>query len=462
MNVDHLNPDTLARAQRHLVAKAIAEFCHERLLAPRWSRGELASLDATDRPAGHTTYTFAARRLALDHWALDAGILQRHVKDEPADARRAGLRRGVRRAARHPRARCCRPTSRSSPARSRAPRLEAAPQDRPVDRARRRRLPGDRGRDDRGPSRVRRQQRPDRLRARRLRGVRPRDRQSTVRLVWLAARREHTRLSLARAAARPTTTPASSTTRPAPASSSRLRRPRPRPRRLPLPARCTRGSGGNKVAITFAPDLARRDLVLLGEGPDQLPRAAVDPHLLQRQRTRSGSYMKTALAIQNMGFLRGLSPAYMGADAGDQRLGGRRSSRPTRRCVAAGSGYCASTRRSATPATRSTGCGRHTGVSSPHQKMLAALWRESPVPRLADGERLATMASLLHRDAAGRAAGGGAGRRSRGRARRRGCAATCTPTCDPSRTACSPTTWRSCRTARTSCSCCATGCRCGR
>jgi siderophore synthetase component len=35
--------------------------------------------------------------------------------------------------------------------------------------------------------------------------------------------------------------------------------------------------------------------------------------------------------------------------------------------------------------------------------MLAALWRESPVPRLAAGERLVTMASLLHRDASGKA-----------------------------------------------------------
>jgi siderophore synthetase component len=35
---------------------------------------------------------------------------------------------------------------------------------------------------------------------------------------------------------------------------------------------------------------------------------------------------------------------------------------------------------------------------SPYRKMLAALWRESPVPSLQDGEQLATMASLLHVD----------------------------------------------------------------
>ena len=30
----HLTPETMARAHRELVAKAIAEFTHERLLAP--------------------------------------------------------------------------------------------------------------------------------------------------------------------------------------------------------------------------------------------------------------------------------------------------------------------------------------------------------------------------------------------------------------------------------------------
>ena len=42
------------------------------------------------------------------------------------------------------------------------------------------------------------------------------------------------------------------------------------------------------------------------------------------------------------------------------------------------------------------------GAGTAYGKMLSALWRESPVPDLADGERLATMASLLHVDATGR------------------------------------------------------------
>src|SRR5690606_3212737 len=45
------------------------------------------------------------------------------------------------------------------------------------------------------------------------------------------------------------------------------------------------------------------------------------------------------------------------------------------------------------------------GVSDegPHTKMIAALWRESPVPRLVDGERAVTLASMLHVDLHGRA-----------------------------------------------------------
>ena len=39
-----------------------------------------------------------------------------------------------------------------------------------------------------------------------------------------------------------------------------------------------------------------------------------------------------------------------------------------------------------------------TEKTSPYRKMLSSLWRESPVPMLDPGERLATMASLLHVD----------------------------------------------------------------
>ena len=34
MTAPHLNPTTIAFAHRHLVTKALAEFSHERLIAP--------------------------------------------------------------------------------------------------------------------------------------------------------------------------------------------------------------------------------------------------------------------------------------------------------------------------------------------------------------------------------------------------------------------------------------------
>ena len=68
----------------------------------------------------------------------------------------------------------------------------------------------------------------------------------------------------------------------------------------------------NKLAVTFAPDVARRDLVHLGAGDDEhRPQQSIRTFFNQSRPERH--YVKTALAIQNMGFLRGLSPAYMEA-----------------------------------------------------------------------------------------------------------------------------------------------------
>jgi siderophore synthetase component len=104
--------------------------------------------------------------------------------------------------------------------------------------------------------------------------------------------------------------------------------------------------------------------------------------------------VKTALSVLNMGFVRGLSANYMKATpaindwlarlvAGDEVL--RDSGLAIlRECAAVG--YHPAPYEAAAP------------KGSPYLKMLAALWRESPVPLTGPGERLATMASLLHTD----------------------------------------------------------------
>ena len=122
--VAHLHPEHWARANRLLVRKALAEFAHERLLTPASRAGARAGTwsAATTAPS---TYRFAARRLALDHWQIDADSITRHRDGDRAAARRPGL---LHRAARRPRPqrrRSCRSTWRRSPPRWPAPRTSS-------------------------------------------------------------------------------------------------------------------------------------------------------------------------------------------------------------------------------------------------------------------------------------------------------------------------------------------------
>ncbi|APS20112.1 IucA/IucC family protein [Streptomyces sp. Tue 6075] len=153
----------------------------------------------------------------------------------------------------------------------------------------------------------------------------------------------------------------------------------------------------NKLSVTFAAEVAREHLVHLGEGDDEY---------LAQQSIRTffnitdpaKHYVKTSLSVINMGFMRGLSAAYMAATPAindwlaeliekDELL------RDTGLTII---------RELATTGYRHLEFEAATDRFSPYRKMLAALWRESPVPSLGDGERPATMASLLHVDREGK------------------------------------------------------------
>jgi siderophore synthetase component len=153
----------------------------------------------------------------------------------------------------------------------------------------------------------------------------------------------------------------------------------------------------NKLSVTFAAEIATRRLVHLGEGPDEyLAQQSIRTFFNISEPRRH--YVKTAISVLNMGFMRGLSAAYMRATpAINEWLAGLIDSDP----VLKGCGLTILRERAAV--------GYHnrlyeaaTDRWSPYRKMLAALWRESPVPALEPGRRLATMASLLHTDTAGR------------------------------------------------------------
>ncbi|UFR04324.1 IucA/IucC family siderophore biosynthesis protein [Streptomyces sp. Go40/10] len=149
----------------------------------------------------------------------------------------------------------------------------------------------------------------------------------------------------------------------------------------------------NKLSVTFAAEVARELLVCLGEGDDEyLAQQSIrtffntsDPHK---------HYVKTALSVLNMGFMRGLSAAYMEATpAINDWLARLIDSDPVLKSTG-----LSIIRERAAVGYRHLEYEAATDRYSPYRKMLAALWRESPVPSLQDGETLATMASLLHVD----------------------------------------------------------------
>ncbi|MFU9135498.1 GNAT family N-acetyltransferase [Erwinia tasmaniensis] len=149
----------------------------------------------------------------------------------------------------------------------------------------------------------------------------------------------------------------------------------------------------NKLLTVFAADIASYDIVYLGTGDDQYQaQQSIRTFFNRSQPTKR--YVKTALSVLNMGFMRGLSPYYMATtpainewleelvakDAWLQRCDFR-----ILREVAA-VGYHNRYYENAIKG------------DSAYKKMFAALWRDNPVASLQPGQRLMTMASFLHVD----------------------------------------------------------------
>ncbi|WP_109209752.1 MULTISPECIES: IucA/IucC family siderophore biosynthesis protein [Microbacterium] len=385
----HLTPAHLATAQRHLVAKAIAEFSHERLLSPEPTAGGWR----VTVPGADIEYRFEAVRTELEHWVVDEASLQRLVAGEPADLDAQAFIAELQpvlglsdqllpiylEEIASTLAGAAFKIARGGPS---ADALLAA-DFQTIESAMTEGHPGfvaNNGRIGFGVS---------------AHAAYSPEAGRPFRLVWLAARRSRSHLALG--AGLDETSLLSTELSPAEHArfAARLAELGEDPTDFHLlPVHPWQWE--QRIAITFAPDLARRDLVPIGESDDEY-RAQQSVRTMFNTTHPDRHYVKTALAVQNMGFLRGLSPAYMRvtpaindwvADlvAGDTTLrdSGFRVLRER-----ASIGY--------------TGDAYHrTPAPSAHRKMLAALWRESPVPLIAPGERLATLASLLHRDPEGR------------------------------------------------------------
>ncbi|MEU9570551.1 IucA/IucC family siderophore biosynthesis protein [Streptomyces massasporeus] len=157
----------------------------------------------------------------------------------------------------------------------------------------------------------------------------------------------------------------------------------------------------NKLSVTFAAEVARGHLVCLGEGDDEYL-AQQSIRTFFNRTSPEKHYVKTALSVINMGFMRGLSAAYMEAtpainDWLAQLIEGDPVLRSTGLSII---------RERAAVGYRHLEYEQATDRYSPYRKMLAALWRESPVPSLQEGESLATMASLVHVDHEGASVAG--------------------------------------------------------
>ncbi|MFF9058435.1 IucA/IucC family protein [Streptomyces sp. NPDC014882] len=157
----------------------------------------------------------------------------------------------------------------------------------------------------------------------------------------------------------------------------------------------------NKLSVTFAAEIARQNLVCLGEGDDEyLAQQSIRTFFNATHPEKH--YVKTALSVLNMGFMRGLSAAYMEATpAINDWLHRLIDNDPVLKSTG-----LSIIRERAAVGYRHLEYEAATDRHSPYRKMLAALWRESPVPSLRDGESLTTMAALVHVDHEGTSVAG--------------------------------------------------------
>ena len=449
----HLTPEHMEHAHRHLAAKALAEFAHERLFQPEpdpLERGPGRPADGYRLALDGVTYRFTARRYALEHWVIDPASIRR-----TADA---GVRGAV-----------VLPVDALELIAELQPLLQvpddllatyleelsstlasaAAKRERELDGAtpsvrglldatrtasgtarRRGRVPAGRGRHVRGAPGLRREQRPHRLLPDDYRAYAP---ERGARDAPAVARRPP-RAHPPRAGGRPdrgraTTAPSCPTpsARPSPTASPPAATTPPTTCYLPVHP----WQWEHRVAVTFARRRRARR-----------PRAA-------RRRARTSTSRSSRSAPCST------APAPSGTTSRS-----RSRSRTWGSCAGSRPPTCAprpaindwvadlvdddeTLRAAGFGVLREVAVVGYTGdvyhrtpQPNPHRKMLAALWRESPVPRLGAGERLVTMASLLHRDAAGASFATALVRDVRHRPRASGCAPTSTPTCTRWCTAC--------------------------
>ncbi|KOG16066.1 MULTISPECIES: IucA/IucC family protein [Streptomyces] len=388
--VAHLTPERWAAANRALIRKGLAEFAHERLLNPQElgeSRYQVLSDDGT------TEYRFTADRFALDHWQVYPESISRHRGDEqlPLDAlvfitelrgslglsdeilpvyleEISSTLAGTAYKATKP------PVTAAELAHAGFQAIETGmTEGHPCFVANNGRLGF--GVDE-------------------FRAYAP-EAASPLHLIWLAARRDRATFTAGADIEYDAFVRAELGDAAVDGFAATLAGRGLDPADYLLMP-CHPWQWWNKLSVTFAAEVAQQRLVYLGEGDDSyLAQQSIRTFFNTSDPAKH--YVKTALSVLNMGFMRGLSAAYMEATPAINDW--------LHQLIESDSVFAAARfsiiRERAAVGYRHLEYEAATDRYSPYRKMLAALWRESPVPSLAEGERLATMASLLHVDHAG-------------------------------------------------------------
>ncbi|MFF9015100.1 IucA/IucC family protein [Streptomyces sp. NPDC014870] len=388
--VAHLTPERWADANRALIRKGLAEFAHERLLNPQELGGNRYRVLSDD---GTVEYRFTADRYALDHWQVDAESITRHRGEEhlPLDALlfitelRGAL--GLSDEVLPVYLEEISSTLSGTAFKSTKPQVTA------VDLARADFQAIETGMTEGHPCFVANNGRLgfgiDEYHAYAPEAAAP------VHLIWLAARRDRTTFSGCADVEYDSFVRAELGDAAVDGFAATLaERGLDLADYLLMPVHPWQW--WNKLAVTFAAEVAQQRLVFLGEGDDAyLAQQSIRTFFNTADPAKH--YVKTAISVLNMGFMRGLSAAYMEATpAINDWLAGLIDADAVFK-----EARFSIIRERAAVGYRHLEYEAATNRFSPYRKMLAALWRESPVASLAPGERLATMASLLHVDHAG-------------------------------------------------------------
>jgi len=394
--VRHLRPDVWESVNRRLVAKAIAEFSHELLIAPQllerdeaWGSYVLAS------DGGDVEYRFRARVLSLEHWWVDRASLRKlsDGREQPIDVLRFILE--LRERLTIPAALLPDYLQELAATAYGAAERYSRPGPPAAELARADFQQLETGMLEGHPSFIANNGRI---------GFSALDQQLyapelavPTALIWLAAQRQHAEISCVQDLTYPGLLHEELGEAALAAFARTLEQRGLDPAAyVYLPVHPWQWQ--NRIAQLFAFELASRALVYLGPG-EELYLAQQSIRTFYNVSQPGRRYVKTALSILNMGFTRGVPASIVASGAAVNDW------------VAALVQQDAYLQRQGFSVLREVAfvAWRHRHYeaasarrSDARKELLGALWRESPLAGLKDGQRLMTMAALLHIDRQGK------------------------------------------------------------